>query len=83
MSNTSKRSCLYARQQWIASQTQHVKTDQDDARMLVETCRLGTYRSLLTRTATSARNWAVRDALVRTRTRYIVLAKALVWRDRL
>jgi transposase len=60
-----------------------VKTDQDDARVLVEACQLGTYRSLLRRTATSARNWAVRDALVRTRTRYIVLAKALVWRDRL
>ena len=60
-----------------------MKTDQDDARMLVEACQLGTYRSLLRCTATSARNWAVRDALVRTRTRYIVLAKALVWRDTL
>jgi transposase len=60
-----------------------VKTDQDDARVLVEACQLGTYRSLLRRTATSARNWAVRDALVRTRTRYIVLAKALVWCDSL
>ena len=50
----------------------------------METCRLGAYR--VTHRLSDARRHvraelAVREALVRTRTRYIALAKALVRRD--
>jgi transposase len=61
-----------------------VKTDRRDARTLAEACRLGAYRPA--HRGSDARRHvraelAVRDALVRTRTRYIALAKSLVRRD--
>lgn len=67
-----------------ATRTRRVKTDKRDARALAEACRLGAYRPAH-RLSDARRHvraeLAVRDALVRTRTRYIALAKALVRRD--
>lgn len=67
-----------------ATRSRRVKTDRRDARTLAEACRLGAYR-LAHRLSAARRHvraeLAVRDALVRTRTRYIALAKALVRRD--
>lgn len=67
-----------------ATRTRRVKTDRRDARALAEACRLGAYRPAH-RLSDARRHvraeLAVRDALVRTRTRYIALAKALVRRD--
>ena len=61
-----------------------VKTDKRDARTLAEALRLGAYRRAH-RVSAARRHvraeLAVREALVRTRTRYIALAKALVRRD--
>jgi transposase len=67
-----------------ATRSRRVKTDKRDARTLAEACRLGAYRPAH-RLSDARRHvraeLAVRDALVRTRTRYIALAKALARRD--
>lgn len=67
-----------------ASRSRKVKTDKRDARTLAEALRVGSYRPAH-RVSAHRRHvraeLAVREALVRTRTRYISLAKALVRRD--
>ncbi len=67
-----------------ATRSRRSKTDKRDARTLMEACRLGAYRPAH-RLSDARRHvraeLAVRDALVRTRTRYVALAKALVRRD--
>jgi transposase len=67
-----------------ATRSRRTKTDRRDARTLMEACRLGAYRPAH-RVSDARRHvraeLAVREALVRTRTRYIALAKALVRRD--
>lgn len=67
-----------------ATRSRRVKTDKRDARTLAEALRLGAYR-VAHRLSAERRHiraeLAVREALVRTRTRYIALAKALVRRD--
>ena len=67
-----------------ATRSRRTKTDRRDARTLMEACRLGAYRPAY-RLSDERRHvraeLAVREALVRTRTRYIALAKALVRRD--
>jgi transposase len=67
-----------------ATRTRRVKTDKRDARSLAEALRLGAYRPAH-RVSAERRHvraeLAVREALVRTRTRYVWLAKALVRRD--
>lgn len=67
-----------------ATRTRRVKTDKRDARTLAEACRLGAYR-VAHRISPGRRHvraeLAVREALVRTRTRYVSLAKALVRRE--
>jgi transposase len=67
-----------------ATRRRRVKTDKRDARTLAEALRLGAYRPAH-RVSAERRHiraeLAVREALVRTRTRYISLAKALVRRD--
>lgn len=67
-----------------ATRSRRVKTDKRDARTLADACRLGAYRAIH-RVSDEQRHvraeLAVRDALVRTRTRYIALLKALVRRD--
>lgn len=61
-----------------------VKTDRRDARALAEACRSGTYR-VSHRTSDGRRRLrdqlAIREALVRTRTRYIALIRSLVRRE--
>jgi transposase len=60
------------------------KTDKRDARALMEACATGTYRRAhrLSEARRHVRaELAVRDALVRTRARYVSLAKAFVRRD--
>jgi transposase len=61
-----------------------VKTDRRDAQALMDACRLGAYRPAH-RTSDPQRQvraaLAVRDALVRTRARYISLIRALVRRE--
>ncbi|MGH2602993.1 MAG: IS110 family transposase, partial [Dehalococcoidia bacterium] len=67
-----------------ATRRRGVKTDRRDARTLAEACRLGAYRRAH-RASDAQRHvraeLAVRDALVRTRTRYVAVIKALVRRD--
>lgn len=67
-----------------ATRSRRVKTDKRDARALAEACKLGAYRPAH-RTSEARRHMraqlAVREALVRTRTRYIALAGALVRRE--
>jgi transposase len=67
-----------------ATRSRRTKTDRRDARTLMEACRLGAYRPAY-RLSDARRHvraeLAVREALVRTRARYIALAKALVRRD--
>ncbi|MFN2604496.1 MAG: transposase, partial [Gemmatimonadaceae bacterium] len=67
-----------------ANRSRRTKTDKRDARTLMEACRLGAYRPAH-RLSDPRRHvraeLAVRDTLVRTRTRYIAVAKALVRRD--
>jgi transposase len=67
-----------------ATRRRRTKTDRRDAHALMEACRLGAYRPAH-RLSDARRHMraelAVREALVRTRTRYIGLAKALVRRD--
>jgi len=64
-----------------ATRTRAVKTDRRDARALADACRLGAYRPAH-RLSDAQRHvrarLAVRDALVRTRTRYIALVRALL-----
>ena len=66
------------------SRNRRVKTDRRDARALAEACRNGTYR-LAHRASDAQRHvrarLAVRDNLVRTRTRYISLIRALLRRE--
>jgi transposase len=64
-----------------ATRSRKVKTDRRDARALPETCRLGAYRPAhrLSDAQCHVRGrLGVRDALVRTRTRYIALIRALL-----
>lgn len=67
-----------------ATRSRRTKSDKRDARTLMEACRLGVYRRAH-RVSEQRRHvraeLAVRDALVRTRTRYLGLAKSLVRRD--
>jgi len=67
-----------------ATRSRHTKTDRRDARTLMEACRLGAYR-LAYRASDPRRHvraeLAVRDAMVRTRTRCSALIKALLRRD--
>ena len=64
-----------------ATRSRRVKTDVRDARALAEACQLGAYRRAH-RTSDGQRTvraqLAVRDALVRTRTRNIALVRALI-----
>lgn len=67
-----------------ASRSKRVKTDKRDARALCEALQRGSYRA--THRASDAQRHvraelAVRDALVRTRTRYVAVIKAFVRRD--
>lgn len=67
-----------------ASRSRRVKTDKRDARTLLDACGQGTYRRAhrLSEPRRHVRaELAVREALVRTRTRYVALIKALVRRD--
>ncbi|MGH7603854.1 MAG: IS110 family transposase [Gemmatimonadaceae bacterium] len=67
-----------------ATRSKKVKTDKRDARTLAEACTLGAYRSTH-RVSAEQRHvrseLLVRDALVRTRTRYVALIKAAVRRE--
>jgi transposase len=67
-----------------ATRSRRVKTDRRDARTLAEACRLGAYRAIH-RVSDAQRHvrseLAVRDTLVRTRTRYVALIKAAIRRD--
>jgi transposase len=67
-----------------ATRSRRVKTDKRDARTLCDACRLGAYRPAH-RCSDAHRHLraelAVRDALVRTRTRYVALIKAAVRRE--
>jgi transposase len=67
-----------------ATRSRRVKTDRRDAQALMDACRLGAYRPAH-RTSDPQRQvraaLAVRDALVRTRARYISLIRALLRRE--
>jgi transposase len=67
-----------------ATRSRRVKTDKRDARTLAEALRSGAYRPAH-RVSAARRHvraeLAVREALVRTRTRYIAIAKAFVRRE--
>src|SRR5436309_6356394 len=67
-----------------ATRSRRTKTDRRDARTLMDACQTGAYR-LAHRLSEPRRHvraeLAVREALVRTRTRYVALAKTLVRRD--
>ena len=67
-----------------ATRSKKVKTDKRDARTLAEACVLGAYR-VTHRVSAEQRHvrneLAVRDSLVRTRTRYVALIKATVRRE--
>jgi len=67
-----------------ATRRRGVKTDRRDARTLAEAGRLGAYRAVHRASAAQRHvraQLAVRDALIRTRTRYVSVVKALVRRD--
>ncbi len=67
-----------------ATRRRGVKTDRRDARTLAEACRLGAYRPVHRASAAQRHvraQLAVRDALIRTRTRYVSVVKALTRRD--
>jgi transposase len=67
-----------------ASRRRRVTTDQRDARTLCEALKVGAYRAVHRASAAQRHvraELAVRDALVRTRTRYVAVIKALVRRD--
>jgi transposase len=67
-----------------ATRSKRVKTDKRDARTLCEALQLGAYRAVH-RASDAQRHLraqlVVRDALVRTRTRYVALIKAAVRRE--
>jgi transposase len=67
-----------------ATRSKKVKTDKRDARTLCEPCQLGAYRPIH-RASEAQRHvraeLAVRDGLVRTRTRYVAIIKAFVRRE--
>ena len=67
-----------------ATRSKRVKTDKRDARTLCDALQLGAYRAVH-RASDAQRQLraqlAVRDALVRTRTRYVALIKAAVRRE--
>jgi len=67
-----------------ATRSRRVKTDRRDARTLADACRLGAFR-VVHRASDAQRHvraeLAVRDALIRTRTRYVAVVKALLRRD--
>jgi transposase len=67
-----------------ATRSRKVKTDRRDARTLAEACRLGAYRPAH-RTSDKQRHvraqLGVREAMVRTRSRYISLISTLLRRD--
>jgi transposase len=67
-----------------ATRSRKVKTDKRDARTLCEACKLGAYRPAH-RTSDKQRHvraqLAVREAMVRTRSRYISLISTLLRRD--
>lgn len=67
-----------------ATRSRKVKTDKRDARALCEACERGTYRAIH-RASDAQRHvraeLAVRDGLVRTRTRYVAIIKAFVRRE--
>ena len=67
-----------------ATRSRKVKTDKRDARTLAEACRLGAYRPAH-RTSDRQRHvraqLGVREAMVRTRSRYISLVSTLLRRD--
>jgi transposase len=64
-----------------ATRSRRVKTDRRDARSLAEACKLGAYRPVH-RTSDEQRHvrarLTVREALVRTRTRYVSLVRTLL-----
>jgi transposase len=67
-----------------ATRSRRVKTDRRDARTLAEACQLGAFRRAHRLSAAQRHvraELAVRDVLVRTRSRHIGLLKALVRRD--
>jgi transposase len=67
-----------------ATRSRRVKTDKRDARTLAEALRIGAYRPAHRMSATRQHvraELAVREALVRTRTRYIAIAKAFARRE--
>lgn len=67
-----------------ATRSRRAKTDKRDARTLREACETGTYRHAHRLSEPRRRvraDLAVRDALVRTRARYVSLAKTFVRRD--
>jgi transposase len=67
-----------------ATRSRRVKTDRRDARTLADACRLGAYHPAH-RTSAAQRevraHLAVREALVRTRVRYLSLIRAVLRRD--
>ena len=67
-----------------ATRSKKVKTDKRDARALCEACQVGAYRAIH-RASDAQRHvraeLAVRDVLVRTRTRYVAIIKAFVRRE--
>jgi transposase len=67
-----------------ATRSRKVKTDKRDARTLAEACKFGAYRPAH-RTSDQQRHvraqLAVREAMVRTRSRYISLISTLLRRD--
>jgi len=67
-----------------ATRSKKVKTDKRDARTLADACLLGAYRATHRVSAYQRHvrgELLVRDALVRTRTRYVSLIKAVVRRE--
>ena len=67
-----------------ATRSRRVKTDRRDARTLMEALRLGAYRAIHRASATQRHvraQLAVREALIRTRTRYVNVVRALTRRD--
>jgi transposase len=67
-----------------ATRSRRVKTDRRDARTLAEALRLGAYRAIHRASAAQRHvraQLAVRDALIRTPTRYVNVVRALTRRD--
>jgi hypothetical protein len=67
-----------------ATRSRRVKTDRRDARTLADACRLGAYRAAHRPSAVQRvvrAELAVREALVRTRTRYLSVIRAVLRRE--